>query len=149
LIDFVTGALDMSDSQTRAVLRQWVQSFSAEGVDDMPALMAPNYRAHQAGFPAPMDRAQHEQFGRAFLRAFPDAQVAVEDLIVEGDTGVIRWTLHGTHRGEMMGIPATGKAISIGGIEINRVENGQIVEHWVEMDQLGMLQQLGVIPPQG
>jgi steroid delta-isomerase-like uncharacterized protein len=136
----------MSTDETREIIRRWAESFSAQGIDNMPALMAPNYRAHQAGMPGPMDRTQHEQFGRAFLQAFPDAEVTVEDLIVEGDTGVIRWTLRGTHQGELMGIPPTGREITNDGIEINRVENGKVVEHWVEMDQMGMLQQLGVIP---
>jgi predicted ester cyclase len=77
-----------------------------------------------------------------FLSAFPD-------LIAEGDKVVARATLSGTQQGTFMGIPATGKRVTITGIDINRFVGGKSVEHWVEMDTLGMMQQLGVIPPLG
>jgi predicted ester cyclase len=85
-------------------------------------------------------------FASALLSAFPDLHVAVEDLIAEGERLVTRYTVHGTHNGELMGIPATGKRVSVGGIAIDRFENGQSVEHWEIIDQLGLMQQLGVIP---
>ena len=84
-----------------------------------------------------------------FLTAFPDLHFTVEDLIAEGDKVVARATLSGTQQGTFMGIPATGKHVTIRGIEINRFEGGKSVEHWVEMDTLGLMQQLGVIPPPG
>jgi steroid delta-isomerase-like uncharacterized protein len=84
-----------------------------------------------------------------FLSAFPDLHFTVEDLIAEGDKVVARATLSGTQQGTFMGIPATGKHVTIRGIEINRFEGGKSVEHWVEMDTLGLMQQLGVIPPPG
>ena len=63
-----------------------------------------------------------------------------------GDKLVARWSAHGTHTGELMGIPPTGKKVSIGGIAIDHFENGQSVELWEIFDQLGLMQQLGVIP---
>jgi predicted ester cyclase len=84
-----------------------------------------------------------------FLSAFPDLHFTVEDLIAEGDKVVARATLSGTQQGTFMGIPPTGKHVAIGGIDINRFVGGKSVEHWVEMDTLGMMQQLGVIPPPG
>jgi predicted ester cyclase len=84
-----------------------------------------------------------------FLTAFPDLHFTVEDLIAEGDKVVARATLSGTQQGTFMGIPATGKRVTITGIDINRFVGGKSVEHWVEMDTLGMMQQLGVIPPLG
>ena len=84
-----------------------------------------------------------------FLSAFPDLHFTVEDLIAEGDKVVARATLSGTQQGTFMGIPATGKHVTMTGIEINRFEGGKSVEHWVEMDTLGLMQQLGVIPPPG
>jgi len=84
-----------------------------------------------------------------FLTAFPDLHFTVEDLIAEGDKVVARATLSGTQQGTFMGIPATGKHVTIRGIEINRFEGGKSVEHWVEMDTLGLMQQLGVIPSPG
>jgi len=80
-----------------------------------------------------------------FLTAFPDLHFTVEDLIAEGDKVVARATLSGTQQGTFMGIPATGKRMTITGIDINRFVGGKSVEHWVEMDRLGLMQQLGVI----
>lgn len=85
-------------------------------------------------------------FASALLAAFPNLHVNTEDLIAEGEKLVIRYTVHGTHNGELMGIPATGKQISISGIAIDRFENGQSIEHWEIIDQLSLMQQLGVIP---
>ena len=84
-----------------------------------------------------------------FLSAFPDLHFTVEDLIAEGDKVVARATLSGTQQGTFMGIPPTGKHVTIGGIDINRFVGGKSIEHWVEMDTLGLMQQLGVIPPPG
>lgn len=87
------------------------------------------------------------QFVAMFLNAFPDMQIAVEDEIAEGDKVVTRWRARGTHRGELMGIPPTGNKVSITGITIHRIENGKIAEEWEMPDNLGMMQQLGIIPP--
>jgi steroid delta-isomerase-like uncharacterized protein len=80
------------------------------------------------------------------LAAFPDIQITIEDEIGEEDKVVIRWKMQGTHQGELMGIPATHKHMSIYGISTDRIANGQVIEHWAEFDMLGMMQQLGVIP---
>jgi steroid delta-isomerase-like uncharacterized protein len=73
---------------------------------------------------------------------------AVEDVIAEGDRVVVRWTGSGRHVGEFMGIPATGKSFTITGIDVYRVADGKMAEHWHVVDQFGLLQQLGLIPPQ-
>ena len=83
------------------------------------------------------------------LTAFPDLHLTIEDLIAEGDKVVWRLNSKGTHKGPFMGIPATGKTASITGIVIFRLENSRIMEGWVNIDTLGLLQQLGVIPVQG
>ena len=85
-------------------------------------------------------------FASALLAAFPDLRVDVNDLIAEGEKLVTRYSVRGTHKGELMGIPPTGKEISITGTAIDRFENGQSIEHWEIIDQVGLMQQLGVIP---
>jgi steroid delta-isomerase-like uncharacterized protein len=80
------------------------------------------------------------------VAAFPDLHVEVEDLVTDGGKVVTRYSVHGTHKGELMGIPPTGRQVSIGGIAIDRFENGRSIEHWEYYDQMGMMQQLGVIP---
>jgi predicted ester cyclase len=96
------------------------------------------------GIPAGLEG--RKMFASALLAAFPDLQVDVEDLVAEGEKLVTRYSVRGTHKGDLMGIPATGKEISITGIAIDRFENGLSVEHWEIIDQLGMMQQLGVVP---
>jgi steroid delta-isomerase-like uncharacterized protein len=88
-------------------------------------------------------------FTSMFLRAFPDTRMTVEQQVAEGDNVVTRWTAQGTHKGELMGIPATGKQVTITGITIDRIVAGRIVESWDEFDQFGMMQQLGVVPGPG
>jgi steroid delta-isomerase-like uncharacterized protein len=84
-----------------------------------------------------------------YRSAFPDMRVTIEDLVAEGDKVAARWSVTGTHRGELMGIPATGKRVTVTGIEINRFAGGKLVEHWESFDQLSMMQQLGVVPAPG
>ena len=70
----------------------------------------------------------------------------IEDVIAEGDKVAVRFTFRGTHQGELMGIPPTGKQVTISGMDINRIAGGKIAERWAVFDMLGMLQQLGVMP---
>ena len=76
-------------------------------------------------------------------------RLVVEDIVASGDRVAVRWTFHGTHQGEFLGIPPTGKPVTMAAIEINRVRDGKVAEHWVQLDQLGMLRQLGAIPSPG
>lgn len=80
------------------------------------------------------------------LNAFPDIQITNDDVIAEGDKVVARWTLRGTHQGELRGIPATGKQVTQSGISIFCLDNARIVEVWVQADNMSLMQQLGVIP---
>ena len=92
---------------------------------------------------------QARQFVSMFLSAFPDLQATVEDAIAEGDKVVTRWTLRGTHQGEIEEFgPPTGKQIEVKGITIHRIEDGKIVEEWERYDNLSLLQQLGLAPEQ-
>jgi steroid delta-isomerase-like uncharacterized protein len=90
-----------------------------------------------------------KQFIGMYLGAFPDFQITIEDMIAEGDKVAVRHTTTATHLGELMGIPPTGKRVTVSGIHITRVVDGKVVEDWANDDVLGMLQQLGVIPSMG
>jgi steroid delta-isomerase-like uncharacterized protein len=107
-------------------------------------LIAEDYAQHSV-FGIPNGREGFKQFFMAFAAAVPDAQFVIEDVIVEGDKVVTRLTVNGTQTGALQGIPPTGKKFSMKGIDIFRVVDGKVVEHWDAVDQLGMLQQLGVI----
>ncbi len=90
-----------------------------------------------------------KQVASAIISAFPDRQITHHDVIAEGDKVLVRWSMTGTQRGDLMGIPATGKQITVTGLDYFRVATGKIAEMWQEVDQLGMMQQLGVIPTPG
>ena len=97
----------------------------------------------------PMDVEQASGMAAMFYAAFPDLHTTFEDQIAEGDKVVARVTIRGTHQGEFQGIPATGKEVAFGGILIDHYQDGKVVEHWVQMDMMGLMQQLGAIPTPG
>jgi steroid delta-isomerase-like uncharacterized protein len=90
-----------------------------------------------------------KQFVLMYRSAFPDSRYTLEEMIAEGDKVVTRWSGTGTHQGELMGIPPTGRQVTVTGISIGRYEGGKLVEEWLNFDALGMLQQLGAIPMPG
>lgn len=87
-----------------------------------------------------------KQYVTELRAAFPDLHITIDDQVADGDKVVTRWTARGTHTGPFQGIPPTGKQGSMTGIDIDRVVNGKSVECWTNADDLGLLQQLGVVP---
>jgi steroid delta-isomerase-like uncharacterized protein len=81
--------------------------------------------------------------------AFEHLKVTIEDMVAEGNNVTARFTAHGIHKGSFMGLPATGKPITMAGIEIFRIKDGKIVELWGEANLLGLMQQLGIFPETG
>ena len=92
--------------------------------------------------------AANKAFWRQWLTAFPDTQVTVEDTFSAGDRVAGRFTYRATHRGEFMGIPASGRQVEMRSIDIWRVADGKLVEHWDELNTLEFMQQLGALPGQ-
>ncbi len=109
-------------------------------------LIAPDLVEHTP-FPAPVPGlVGHKQVLALFRSAFPDLHVVVEDVAADGDLTSLRWNGTGTHKGDLMGIPPTGKTVHITGMDILRFENGKIKERWAEINAFSLMQQLGVIP---
>jgi steroid delta-isomerase-like uncharacterized protein len=105
------------------------------------------YRNHNA-FVAD-GREANRQFWNTFFTALPDVTVTMEDSVISGDRVVGRYVYRGTHTGDFMGIPASGKPVEMRSIDIWRVEDGMFVEHWDELNLLEMFQQMGALPPLG
>ena len=84
-----------------------------------------------------------------FKGAFPDLKVTYDDVIAEGDKVVMRVTNSGTHKGDMMGIPASGKSVNFAEIHIVRMVDGKFAEHWGLEDSMTMMQQIGAMPEMG
>ena len=106
----------------------------------------PEFVNHSAPPGIPSDREGGKIYLGAFLNAFPDSHFTIDDMIAEGDQVVTKKTFTGTHTAEFVGIPPTGKRVTLQFVDIMRVRDGRIVEHWLSMDQLSFMQQLGVIP---
>ena len=87
-----------------------------------------------------------KQLVTMYRNAFPDVHFTIDEQIAEGDKVVTRWSAHGTHQGELAGLPATGKSSTVTGISIDRIVNGKIAESWGIFDEFGLMQQLGAIP---
>jgi steroid delta-isomerase-like uncharacterized protein len=136
----------VSTEANKAVVRQWFQAFNDRDSPAEEAARSADFAAHVPGAPAPLDGAGWQAFLAAFWAGFPDCRLVLEDLLAEGDRVAARWTFRGTHAGGFLGIAPTGKPVSMSAIEVNRVADGKVVEHWVALDQLGLLQQLGAVP---
>ncbi len=126
-----------------AAIDEACRAGNADVVDDF---LAPDFVEHNPFPGIPPTREGWKQAFREFVRGAPGHHV-VEDLVAEGDKVAGRITAYGRHEGDLFGIPATGKEIRVTGIAFWRIRDGRIVEHWHETDQLGLMQQLGVIPP--
>jgi steroid delta-isomerase-like uncharacterized protein len=136
----------MHAEANKQVVRRFVDEYqTAANEQSFAELLHPEVvdRSRPAGI-AEGAEGVRQQF-EAFRAAFPDFHAVIHDQIAEGDKVVTRKVFHGTHRGELMGIPPTGREVQIEVIDIVRVEDGQIVEHWNVVDRLGLLQQLGAL----
>jgi len=90
-----------------------------------------------------------KQLITAYRTGFPDLHVLIEDMVAEEDKVASRFIVRGTHKGELMGIPPTGKQVTVSSILISRFADGKWAEDWANYDALGMMQQIGAIPTQG
>jgi steroid delta-isomerase-like uncharacterized protein len=143
----------MTTQDNKAIVQKWVDEVlnTRDVSDQSPAyrLVAADFVGHFPGQPPIEGLEAYRQFGALYFSAFPDLQITPEDLIAEGDKVTMRYGWRGTHKGELMGVPPTGKEVVTSGISILRVANGKIAEQWDNFDNLGLLQQLGVIPTMG
>ena len=138
----------MPAEDNKALMRRGYEGLNQRNATAFYELFAPDVVFHNASMTAQGLEA-YQQFLSMFFNAFPDFQSTIEDMIAEGDKIVTRQTFRGTHAGDLMGIPPTGKQVTMSGIVISQFVNGKCVELWANNDELGLLQQLGVIPPMG
>ncbi|HJR82278.1 MAG TPA: ester cyclase [Anaerolineales bacterium] len=136
----------MSEQLKTAAQNLIEKGFNQKDPSAFESYFSPALKDHALPPGMPEGFEGRKMFYSAMLAAFPDMQVRIEDVLAEGNKLVTRWSAEGTQSGELMGIPATGKKVSISGIAIDRFENGQSVEHWEIFDQMGLMQQLGVVP---
>ena len=133
--------------RNKAVVRRFVeevQNHKDWAVFD--ELNAPDFVNLSAPPGMPADLEGGKMFLAAFVNAFPDSHVTIDDMIAEGDRVATKKTMTGTHLAPLGELPATGRSVTLQFVDIMRVRDGRIVDHWLSMDQLSFMQQLGVIP---
>ncbi|MBA2277455.1 MAG: ester cyclase [Chloroflexia bacterium] len=137
----------MSTDVNNALVRRWYDEFiNGHDVDVLDALLAPDFVSHFLSGETGRSRDELKQIDGAMYAAFPDLRVAVEDMVVEGDRVAVRYSSQGTHGGNALGVPATGKAIAGTSMDIFRIADGKIAERWAELDFTGLLRQIGALP---
>jgi len=138
----------MSAKEIKALERRWCEEWNkgkAAAMAVIDELHAPDYVWHPSTGKDTRDLKDYKQSNSEIFSAFPDAHLTIDDMVAEGNKVVIRWTLTGTHKGEFMGIPPTNKKVKVWGISIDRVAGGKFVETWERSDDLGFMQQLGLV----
>ena len=135
----------MDTARNKDVARQLYALINEERVEQVADLISSDYQEHD---PLPGQGSGREGAVDRFtmITTALAPHFTVDDLVAEGDRVVVRWTNAGTHVGEFAGIPPTGRPFKFAGIDIYRVDDGQLCEHWHVIDQLGMLTQLGILP---
>ena len=136
-------------SENKTIIQQAIEKWNQSDLAGYLELYDPNVVLH--GYPPglPPGVAGAEAFYNIIWTAFPGSQLALDEVIAEGDKLACRYTMQATHSGDFMGIPATGKTITLPGITILRFAGGKCVERWNQADMMGLMQQLGVIPEGG
>ena len=135
----------MSTATYKAIVRRYIEQVLNEQRHDLvEEFLTDNIELHGSGLPPGLEVVK--QWLASFTTAFPDGYTTIEDMVAEEDRVVTRTIFNGAHHAEFQGIPATGKTVSIPGITMFRMDNGKIAEGWLVSDNLGMMQQLGVVP---
>ena len=136
------------NEQNITALRRFWEGFNAHNLDIWDEVCAPDFINHDPGLPVPdADLATLKNVIGGMLAAFPDMTSTEDDVIAAGDKVAVRRTLSGTHKGEFMGVPATGKKVAFEGVWLAHFENGKYKEMWVYFDVLRLLRGIGAIPP--
>ena len=139
----------MSTEENKTIARRYIEElFNQKNLATVDELNTPDFVLHNDATTM-QGLEPYKQFLSMDLTAFPDLHMTIEDQIAEGDIVAERVTMHGTHKGDLMGIPPTGKQVTITAIYIVRFANGKGAEVWANTDVLGLMQQLGVVPAPG
>ena len=141
----------MSVEENKTVVRRYFAgAYADKGEALVDELLAPDYVGRFPPNPDVVGQEAVKQFNRETRHAFPDLELMLDEFIAEGDRVVVRWTMRGTHLGEMRGgIAPTGKPFTVTGTTTNRIAGGKIAEAWGSIDLLGLMLQLGLVTPPG
>jgi steroid delta-isomerase-like uncharacterized protein len=133
----------------KTIIENWINAWNTHDLGAAKEVLAHEYVRHDANLPDVVGSEAQLEFLAGIFSAFPELHFQTEQLIAENDLVVARLIVQGTHRGEFMGVAATGRQVKFQAVDIYRLGGNKIVEQWVIMDALGLLQQLGAIPGPG
>jgi predicted ester cyclase len=137
----------MSESN-KAVYRRWIEEgINKKHVDLVDECVAEGYVFHGPGNVTANGPAGLRELVTGYLTAFPDLHITIDDLVAEGEKVVLKVTARGTHKGPLGDIAPTGRSVTITSINFTRFEGGKMIEDWQEFDELGMMRQIGAVPP--
>ena len=135
----------MSANENSQLMKRFYEEVMNKGnLEFIDEVCSAGYIEHDDGTPSP-DREGLKQHVMMIRSGFPDTNVAVEEIVADGDTVAARTTIRGTHTGDFMGLPITGKQITVSGMDFTRFAGGKMVEHWGVTDAMAMMQQLGLM----
>ena len=129
------------------IQRIFDRAFNEGDLTVVDEFLSPDHLAHSTFGGAPNGPQGLKWLIAMFRSAFPDLHFTVEDEINVSEKSAAHFTMRGTHKGSFLGNPYTGRSVVVQGMIFVRTENGRIVEDWLLIDQLGILQQLGLVPP--
>jgi steroid delta-isomerase-like uncharacterized protein len=132
--------------ENKAVVRRWVEAFNEGNLDAVDELLTDSYVRHDPNSPEVRGPEEERQLIAMYRSAFPDLRFTIEDMMAEDDRVATRLGISATHKGELLGIPPTENRLSFTAMELYRLREGKIDEQWVNVDTLGMMQQIGAIP---
>ncbi|ABW29701.1 ester cyclase [Acaryochloris marina] len=135
----------MSANHNQQRVLEFYAAFDNRQIDQALEMLAPNFVAHMVGMPEPLNAEAFKAFGMNFYTAFTNSHHQFEQVIATNDQVITCGTFHATHLGEFQGLPPTGKRVKLDVMHIDRLEQGEIVEHWGQGDALGLMQQLGIV----
>ena len=141
------GSSASLNEKNKAVLRNLAERFNKKDMKGFEDIYAPNVSYKGTGELANADRTTFMEFVKAIVAAFPDARMKIDDVIAEADRVAYRMTFTGTHKQDFMGITATNRKITVRSLGLARIGDTRIIEEWENYDEMGMMRQLGVIPP--
>ena len=131
--------------ENKTLVQRWFSEVWNEGrADAIDEMLADDAVVHGLGADL-HGPAEFKHFHSAYRNAYPDVAIHIDGLVAEGDMVAVRWSAIGTHRGDGLGFPATGRRAQFTGMVFVRIKEGKLVEGWNNFDQLGMLQQLGIV----
>lgn len=136
----------MSREDHKTLNQDWVQSFNERNWTLESSFRTSDFRAHMSATPAVLDSDGWLGFLRGLTVSFPDVQITITHAIAEKDTVGCRWTMTGTHQGPFMGVPPTGRQMTIEGLDFSRVVDGKVAEHWAQFDAVSAMIQIGALP---